>query len=120
MLLKYENILAIIKEIKKGINLMKNRIENLFNDAVVFKKSHPEYSDLDLFFEFDAINKLDEYPNCDWGFIVKKLIKIFSFDEEGLCSIIVQDLLVSQKITQDVWERIFKSLQQTWKNKGVI
>lgn len=99
---------------------MANNVEKLFNDAIVFKRTHLEYSDLDLFFEFDTIKKLDEYPEHDWGFIIIKILKIFSCDENGLCSIILYDVLESQKINGKVWKSVFNSLQQAWKNKDGI
>ena len=95
-------------------------MEKLFNDATSFKKKHSDYNDLDLFFEFDTINKLDTYPKHAWEFILKRVIKIFSCDEDGLCSIILYDLLESQKITRDAWKRVFSALQQARESKRNI
>lgn len=97
---------------------MNNKEEKLFNEAKSFKDSHADLNDVELFFEFNTIKKLDNYPQEDWAFIVKRIVKIFSCEKEGLCSIILYDLLESQKITCKEWSNIFQSLQQVWRIRG--
>ena len=96
---------------------MQYNYEKLLNEARDFKNAHPEMDDLTLFFEFGTLDLLEDYDKRNWGVIVKELLKKFSFDEEGVCSVILYDILKTAKLSKKQWDSIFNALKQSWQAK---
>ena len=96
---------------------MQYNYEKLLNEARNFKNAHPEMDDLTLFFEFGTLDLLKDYDKHNWRFIIKDLMKKFSFDENGVCSVILYDILETQKLNDEQWSSIFNALKQSWEAK---
>ena len=73
--------------------------------------------DLTLFFEFGTFDLLKNYDKQNWGVILKEILKKFSFDEDGVCSVILYDILETEKLSDKQWDSIFNALKQSWQAK---
>ena len=73
--------------------------------------------ELTLFFEFGTFDLLKNYDKQNWGVILKEILKKFSFDEDGVCSVILYDILETEKLSDKQWDSIFNALKQSWQAK---
>lgn len=96
---------------------MEIHYEKILNEARDFKNAHPEMDDLTLFFEFGTFDLLKNYDKQNWGVILKEILKKFSFDEDGVCSVILYDVLETTKLSKKQWDSIFNALKQSWQAK---
>ena len=54
--------------------------EELFNEAIMYKKQNPQFSPEDLFFNFNSWNKIRKLEKFDQVFAFRQIVNIFEID----------------------------------------
>lgn len=98
---------------------MSDDLSKLFNQANNYKNAHPNMSPIELFYGFNSWDRIQALNLYNRAFALKKLLGIFGFSFDETESVQLEDMIGDNNITEEKWEEIKFSINQSLTDKGL-